>query len=526
MKKVLSLILILVLSFSLFSCDLFGTPDDKKDDDTSKNEPQEAGEAVAFVTVDINPSIEITLDENGIVASVYGANEDGQVLLYGEAEAIVGFSYEDAIAYITKLAVELGYLNKDTGDIETSVTAVDEEFSSTVLERLNKKIKETAKDHNVEVSVEEASFSFSLECDLAELKERYPDNEDIQKLTLAKYKLAVTVSEREGISVVAALEYDDEEMIKHLNAAHSKLESYATDAYLAAKREATRIFEKSMGIVVAGVYTEIYAKHAASHLGTFHYGAAYQTYKSAAITYRSIYEIKAFGDSMAEYDPSDEIVTSITELLSLEDTSVLENGEGKITLDSIVDFCDEFISEHESELSDDVKTQIVGMLIEARKAWELKNKATTNMYKADLQALKGQIVATVTSIKGVYNGVKLFMNDEQKADIDACIAELDAMVEKIDEIIEDGVTLSEIEALEAGAEIKAAEMLTKIEADLSESELEEVNAKIEELEAKQADLTKQFEDRLATAEAEARAKIEAARQERENKFKGESGQAE
>lgn len=526
MKKVLSLILILVLSFSLFSCDIFGTPDDKKDDDTSKNEPQEAGEAVAFVTVEINPSIEITLDKDGIVASVYGANEDGQVLLYGEAEKIVGFSYEDAVAYITDLAIELGYLNEDTGDIETSVTAVDEEFSSTVLERLNKKIHDTAAEHNVEVSVEEASFSFSLECDLAQLKEKYPDNEDIQKLTLAKYKLAVTVSEREGISVVAALEYDDEEMIKHLNAAHSKLESYATDAYLAAKREATRIFEKSMGIVVAGAYTEIYAKHAASHLGTFHYGAAYQTYKSAAITYRSIYEIKAFGDSMAEYDPSDELVANITELLALEDTSVLEDEDGKITLDSIIDFCDEFIDEHEAELSDEVKAQIRGMLIEARKAWELKNKATTNMYKTDLLALKGQIVTTVTSVSVIYGGLKPLMNDEQKADIDACIAELEAMVEKIDEIINGGVTLSDIEMLEADAEIKASEMLTKIEADLSESELAEVNARIDELKAKQADLTKQFEDRLATAEAEARAKIEAAKQERENKFKDQSEQGE
>ncbi len=519
MKKVLSLILILVLSFSLFSCDLFGTPDDK--DDTAK-EPQEAGEAVAFVTVDINPSIEITLDENGIVASVYGANEDGQVLLYGEAEAIVGFSYEDAVAYITKLAIELGYLNKDTGDIETSVTAVDEEFSSTVLERLNKKIQDTAAEHNVTVTVEEGSFSFSLECDLAELKERYPDREDIQNLTLAEYKLAVTVSEREGISVVAALEYDDEEMIKHINAAHSKLESYATDAYLAAKREATRIFEKSMGIVVAGAYTEIYVKHAASHLGTFHYGAAYQAYKSAAITYRSVYEIKAFGDSMAEYDPTDEVVTSIATLLSLKDTSVMANEEGKITLESVTDFCDKFVSEHEEELSDEVKGQIRGILHEARAAWELRNKATTNMYKSDLEALNVQIKATVESVKGIYNGLKYVMKDEQKADVEACIAELEAMESTIDGIIKGGVTLSEVEMLEADAEIKAAEMLTKIEADLSESELAEVNARIEELKTKQANLTAEFEQRLAKAETEAKAKIEAARQERENKFKNQS----
>jgi hypothetical protein len=97
MKKILSLALVLPLVISLFSCQILpgtGTPDDPdnpahpaKDDTEIPKEKDEAGTAVAFVTVDINPSIEITLDENGVVASVYGANEDGQILLYGEAEA-------------------------------------------------------------------------------------------------------------------------------------------------------------------------------------------------------------------------------------------------------------------------------------------------------------------------------------------------------------------------------------------------------------------------------------------------------
>ena len=40
-------------------------------------------EANSFVALDINPSVEMVVDSNDKVVSVYGSNEDGQVLLYG-----------------------------------------------------------------------------------------------------------------------------------------------------------------------------------------------------------------------------------------------------------------------------------------------------------------------------------------------------------------------------------------------------------------------------------------------------------
>ena len=60
-------------------------------------------EAQTFVSMDINPSVEFTLDKNNKVLSVHGANEDGQVLLYGE-EGIVGADIEVATAKVLELA--------------------------------------------------------------------------------------------------------------------------------------------------------------------------------------------------------------------------------------------------------------------------------------------------------------------------------------------------------------------------------------------------------------------------------------
>lgn len=532
MKKLLSLILVLTLAISLFSCrDL--SADSKGDDDSTDNQygnqtdkpggdKATPGDAVALVTVDINPSIEITLDEKGVVATVYGANEDGQILLYGEAEALVGMSYEDAVAYITDLAVKLDYLDAETGKINTSVIADDLEFAKEVQSKLGDKIKAEATENGITVDID-TSDPFSLLCELEELKTKYPDRTDIQNLTLTKYKLALTLSEREDISIVAAIEYDSSEMIEKISAAHSTLETYATDAYLAAKREATGIFEKSMGIVIAGAYNDVYMKNLVKHPGTFYYGAAYQAYSTTALTYRYIYEIKAFGDSMVDYEPDAAAIEAIKTELGLSDTAVLENEEGKVTLDSLIDFCDEFLATH--EVSEDVKSEIRDIVADAKVAAELADKATAEMYKKDMENLKAQIGTVITTINTTYNTIcgnpltQYVITDEQKTDIENCLADLELVEAKVEEIMTGGVTLSEVDALATEAEELADEILAKIKLDLSADELAEAETKIENLKSLQSQLTADFEARLSAAEAEAKRFIE---NEREKREKGEN----
>lgn len=521
MKKLLSLVLVLTLAISLFSCrtlDGSDPSDGKNPTDSPSTDKNTAGDAVAFVTVDINPSIEITLDDKGVVATVYGANEDAQILLYGEAENLVGMSYEDAIDYITNLAVELGYLDAETGTVNTSVIADDLAFAEEVQAKLADRIKATATENGITINVD-TSDPFSLLCELEELKAKYPDRVEIQSLTPTQYKLAARLSEREDISIIAALKYDTSEMIERISTAHSTLETYATDAYLSAKREATRLFEKSMGIVIAGAYNDVYLKNVIKHPGTFYYGAVYQAYSTTALTYRSIYEIKAFGNSMTDYEPDAVTVEAIKTELGLSDTTALENENGKITLDSLITFCDEFIATH--EVPEDVKVKIHSIVAGAKAAAELADKATTEMYKADMERLKAQIGTVIATINSTYNTINSnpltqhVISDAQKAEMESCLADLALVEAKVAQIMEGGITLSEVDVLATEAEEKAAEMLTKIKADLTEDELADAEAKIENLKALQTQLTTDFEARLSAAETEAKNYIENARKARE-----------
>ncbi|MTV49707.1 anti-sigma factor domain-containing protein [Heliobacillus mobilis] len=74
----------------------------------AENKTLPAGEPVKFVTIDINPSIELGLDENDLVISVRSLNQDAEKLL--TQRQLQGLHVEEAVALITDEAVKLGYL--------------------------------------------------------------------------------------------------------------------------------------------------------------------------------------------------------------------------------------------------------------------------------------------------------------------------------------------------------------------------------------------------------------------------------
>ena len=87
---VLGLIMTVPLA-TLFSC--------------SKNQEPVYGKGVTFVAIDINPSVELLLDKNDTVVSVYAANEDAEIMLYN-SDGILGESIDDAAVRLAELAEE------------------------------------------------------------------------------------------------------------------------------------------------------------------------------------------------------------------------------------------------------------------------------------------------------------------------------------------------------------------------------------------------------------------------------------
>ena len=131
--KIISLLLVVVLGIgALASC---ASVDDGNTAALDK-------EALTYVSLRINPEIELLADEDGKVVSANAVNEDGEVVL--ATVDLEGKSIEEAGAIFTETANDLGYFTpdgeKDTVyiDVESTIDGEDAELE----EKLNKSIRD------------------------------------------------------------------------------------------------------------------------------------------------------------------------------------------------------------------------------------------------------------------------------------------------------------------------------------------------------------------------------------------------
>ena len=108
----------------------------------SNAKPEEG--SVTRMTVDINPSVEFMIDDQNKIVSVTALNDDGSILIVGEA--FVGKTPEEAIEMMVTLASDTGYLVQ--GNVEASENTVKISVSgdSKYAEQLKKDITEKAND--------------------------------------------------------------------------------------------------------------------------------------------------------------------------------------------------------------------------------------------------------------------------------------------------------------------------------------------------------------------------------------------
>lgn len=137
-KSTLVLVICLMVSFLLVGC---------------KKEKQE----ISRVTVDINPSIELIVDEDNKVVSVTALNDDGNVIIVGEA--IVGSSVEDAVGMIVSIATDTGYLVK--GEVEASENEIkisvsgDGKAQEKLFESIEKRVNKVISKENINAVVKQ-----------------------------------------------------------------------------------------------------------------------------------------------------------------------------------------------------------------------------------------------------------------------------------------------------------------------------------------------------------------------------------
>lgn len=91
----------------------------------------------SYVTLRINPEVDLITDKNGEVLSASAANDDGEVLL--SMVTLEGLSIEDAGVEFTETASELGYFDEKG---ETDTVYIGVEGDEALEEKLNKNIRD------------------------------------------------------------------------------------------------------------------------------------------------------------------------------------------------------------------------------------------------------------------------------------------------------------------------------------------------------------------------------------------------
>ncbi|MFA5007548.1 MAG: hypothetical protein WC509_08845, partial [Candidatus Izemoplasmatales bacterium] len=95
-----------------------------------------------YVTLDINPSIDLTVSGNDKVLDANALNEDGEVLLL-ELD-LIGETSADALEMIIDKAIELGFIDIEAAEAVVSVSTISEnaELGETVRTRVKESIDE------------------------------------------------------------------------------------------------------------------------------------------------------------------------------------------------------------------------------------------------------------------------------------------------------------------------------------------------------------------------------------------------
>ena len=145
MKKslvcIFALFLIAIFAISFTSCSASG--------------PEEG--SVTRMTVDINPGVEFMIDDQNKVVSVTALNDDGSILIVGEA--FVGKTPEEAVEMMVTLASDTGYLvqgNVEAGEntVKISVSG-DSKYADTLKSEVTKKVNDTLQALDISGRVEE-----------------------------------------------------------------------------------------------------------------------------------------------------------------------------------------------------------------------------------------------------------------------------------------------------------------------------------------------------------------------------------
>ena len=170
-------------------------------------------------TVDINPSIELMVDEEQKVISVSALNDDGSIIIAGEA--IVGKDVEEATKIIVNVCTETGYIVKGETTVSDNNVKISVSGNTEYANELANKVKDAVKDYfdksGIKAKVEQINALA-----IAELKQLVLNNSTfteeeveamsekdlLRALSVARMETAILISEDMKKLYFEAKEYE------------------------------------------------------------------------------------------------------------------------------------------------------------------------------------------------------------------------------------------------------------------------------------------------------------------------------
>ncbi len=106
----------------------------------------------AMITMDVNPSITMVIDEKNQVLSIHGNNDEGKMII--EGENVIGQDISNVVNKIVSIETQTKYLmeNKDN-KITLTISSKDDEIANKVQEKLETSIINACSDNKVEAEI-------------------------------------------------------------------------------------------------------------------------------------------------------------------------------------------------------------------------------------------------------------------------------------------------------------------------------------------------------------------------------------
>ncbi len=478
---------------------------------TACNGSKDKAEDQAYVSLDINPAIELVVDKDNKVVSVRGENEDGQVLLYEET-GIKGEKIDAAIEKITQLAIDYGYLDENNKVVDTLVTANSDSFAKKITDKVNTTVTATAEKTGLTVKTD-GEGAYSLLRQMEEFKKEHPNDKTIQNLSASKFKLALSVSETGEISLEVAVTLDESQLIEKLKEQSAQIEEFATEAYRQAKTQALAAYDKAIDLAVYGVYTSFYAKRIVTKPATAYYGAMYCAYATAAKSLDLACDVAESVVTAKTYPLTDEQVAAVVAALGLENSDPIKNSKGEVTIESIEAYADkQFKNTEASEKLEETKAALTKALNETETAIKAKVNEFSEEYAEQIEAT---VTAANSAIAAIDAWIKVLPENVQ-AEIANAESDLKAVITDLSTIIKNGgkIEISDVRAKADKLEVKANDYLSKINADLTDEERAELEKNKTDVVNEMTKEKKKLEDALTKAENEAKKYLEDLKAER------------